>query len=709
MNFKQPEYFINRELSWLAFNERVLEEARDRKNPLFDRVKFLSIVSSNLDEFFMVRVAGLKDQVNVGFGKLDPAGLTPKQQLKNISVKAHKMVYRQYSCFNRALTIGLKKKGIGFIKEKDLTMEQAIFLEEYFMNDVYPVLTPMAVDSSRPFPLIFNKSLNIAVLIENRKEEKNFMFATVQVPSVLSRIIHLPSKENKTYILLEEVIKMYIEKLFAGHKIISASPYRITRNADLGIEEEEAEDLLIEIERSLKKRRWGAAIRLEVDQDMDSRLIHILKDALEIHHKDIYTIDGPLDLTFLMKIYGLKGYEHLKYPTYISQIPKDLLGKEDLFEAIRERDIFLHHPYESFEPVVHFIEKAAKDPDVLAIKQTLYRVSGDSPIVKALAEAAERGKQITVLLEVKARFDEENNIQWAKRLEKAGCHVIYGLVGLKTHCKIILVVRREATGIRRYVHLGTGNYNDVTAKFYTDMGLFTADEYYGADASSLFNMLSGYSEPNRWYKLEAAPIGLRKKFIKLIENEMKNVLEGKEGKIIAKMNSLVDKEIIIALYKASMAGVKIDLIVRGICCLRPKTHPISENITVRSIIGKYLEHSRIYYFYNNGDEKVFLSSADWMTRNLDRRVELLFPIEDKRINKRVIKILKTMLRDGVKARILNNNGVYKKIEKKEVCLNTQDYFSQVAREEGQKYHQEKKEPVFEPASSDQYRKEEKYE
>ncbi|MCT4620685.1 MAG: RNA degradosome polyphosphate kinase [Marinisporobacter sp.] len=710
MNFRQPEYFINRELSWLAFNERVLEEARDRKNPLFDRIKFLSIVSSNLDEFFMVRVAGLKDQVNVGFGKLDPAGLTPKQQLKNISIKAHKMVYRQYSCFNRALTIGLKKNGIRFVDEKDLTMEQRLFLEEYFMNEVYPVLTPMAVDSSRPFPLILNKSLNIAVLIENREEEKNFMFATVQVPSVLSRMINLPSKDNTTYILLEDVIKMYIDKLFAGHKIMSASPYRITRNADLGIEEEEAEDLLIEIERSLKKRRWGAAIRLEVDKDMDPRLINILKDELEIHHKDIYTIDGPLDLTFLMKIYGLKGYDHLKYSKYISQIPKDLLGKDDFFEVIRERDIFLHHPYESFEPVVGFIEKAAKDPDVLAIKQTLYRVSGDSPIVKALAEAAERGKQVTVLLEVKARFDEENNIQWAKRLEKAGCHVIYGLVGLKTHCKITLVVRREATGIRRYVHLGTGNYNDVTAKFYTDMGIFTADEYYGADASSLFNMLSGYSEPNRWYKLEAAPIGLRKKFIKLIENEIKNVSQGKEGKIIAKMNALVDKEIIIALYKASMAGVKIDLIIRGVCCLRPKTYPISENITVRSIIGKYLEHSRLYYFYNDGDEKVFLSSADWMTRNLDRRVELLFPIEDKRLNKRVTQILKIMLKDTVKARILNNNGAYKKIEKKENALNTQDYFSQMAIEKVKKYEEEKQEPVFEPASSEeQDLKGEKYE
>ncbi|MBZ4644520.1 MAG: polyphosphate kinase [Petroclostridium sp.] len=703
MSFNKPEYFINRELSWLEFNDRVLEEAKDRSNPLLERIKFLSIVSSNLDEFFMIRVASLKDQVNVGFNKPDPAGLTPKQQLKKISIRTHKMVDEQYNMFNRALLPRLKKNGIHMVYEEDLTDEQRNFLDEYFTNEIYPVLTPMAVDSSRPFPLILNKSLNLGVLIKDKETENQYIFATVQVPSVLPRIVELPSPGygSKHFILLEEVITMYIGRLFAGHDVICTYPYRITRNADLSIEEDEAEDLLLEIEKSLKKRKWGAAIRLEVSCDMDERLVHILKDALEIHQDDIYYINGPLDLTFLMKIYSFEGYEHLKYLPHYPQTPQDLPEEHNIFEVINNGDVLLHHPYEAFEPVVEFVQEAARDPKVLAIKQTLYRVSGDSPIVKALAEAAERGKQVTVLVEVKARFDEENNIQWAKRLEKAGCHVIYGLVGLKTHSKITLVVRREEKGIKRYIHLGTGNYNDVTARFYTDLGLFTSNEYFGADASAVFNMLSGYSEPPELYKLEVAPLGLRTKFIELIENEMHNALVGKKARIIAKMNSLVDIEIATALYKASSAGVKIDLIVRGICCVRPGMQGISENITVRSIVGRFLEHSRIYYFYNDGREDIFLSSADWMPRNLDRRVELLFPIEDRVLKERVLGILDITLEDTVKARILNSEGKYKKVDKRgKKPLNSQEYFCHLAYEQVKRYNRERITPVFEPITSD---------
>ncbi|WHH60707.1 RNA degradosome polyphosphate kinase [Petroclostridium sp. X23] len=703
IDFSKSEFFINRELSWLEFNERVLEEAKDRNNPLFERIKFLAIVNSNMDEFFMIRVASLKDQVNAGFNKPDPAGYTPKEQLKRISLRTHKMVDDIYNTFNRSILPRLKRSGIRMVYRDHLTAEQKCYLEEYFTNEIYPVLTPMAVDSSRPFPLILNKSVNLAVLIQDKECEKEYIFATVQVPAVLPRMVELPgtTDDKKVFILLEEVISIYIHRLFSGHRVVCDYPYRITRNADLSIEEDEAEDLLMEIEKSLKKRKWGAAIRLEVSHDMDDRLVAILTEALEIHRGDIYYINGPLDLAFIMKMYSLEGFEQFKYPSHQPQIPKDLLGQEDIFSVIANQDIFLHHPYESFDSVVGFIQKAAQDPKVLAIKQTLYRVSGDSPIVKALAEAAERGKQVTVLVEVKARFDEENNIQWAKRLEQAGCHVIYGLVGLKTHSKIALVVRKEEDGIKRYVHLGTGNYNDVTARFYTDSGMFTSNEYYGADASAVFNMLSGYSEPPEWYKLEVAPLGLRNKFMDLIENETNHALAGRKARIIAKMNSLVDPEIIMALYKASAAGVKIDLIIRGICCLKPGLESVSRNITVRSIVGRFLEHSRIYYFYNDGREDIFLSSADWMPRNLDRRVELLFPLEDTRIKDRVIDILNISLSDNAKARILYSDGKYKKVDKRgKKLLNSQELFCSLALEEVKRYNKEQTKSVFEPITSE---------
>ena len=534
--YKNPKYYINRELSWLEFNDRVLDEARDNTNPLLERIKFLAITSSNLDEFFMIRAASLNDQVKAGYNKADIAGLTPKQQLNRISVRTHVLVEKQYSTLNRSLIHLLGKSGINILSGSEVNDAQKEFLKEYFTNMVYPVLTPMAVDSSRPFPLILSKSLNIGILLKQRSGEKGYMFATVQVPSVIARIVELPgsSEKNRRYfIFLEDIIMMYLDTLFAGRKIICAHPYRITRNADLTIDEEEAVDLLLEIEKSLKKRNWGVAIRLEVDHLIDKRLLKILKNSLEIQQGDIYFIKGPLDLTFLIKMSSFEGYDDIKYKPYEPQIPHELIGEKDMFRAIAKRDIFLHHPYDSFDPVVEFIEMASKDSNVLAIKQTLYRVSGNSPIVMALEEAAESGKQVMVLLEVKARFDEERNIQWAKKLEQAGCHVIYGLVGLKTHCKITLVVRNEESGIKRYVHLGTGNYNDITAKLYTDMGLFTTNEYFAADASAAFNMLSGDSEPPQWYKFEAAPVGLRKKLLSLIENERQNALAGEKAVILA--------------------------------------------------------------------------------------------------------------------------------------------------------------------------------
>lgn len=685
--------FINRELSWLEFNDRVLEEAKDKNNPLFERLKFLSIVCSNLDEFFMVRVASLKDQVNAGYNKPDPAGLTPKEQLKQISIRTQKMVNEKYIFYNRVIAPKLKTNKINIINKDNLNEQQRVYLEDYFNTIIYPVLTPLAVDSSRPFPLILNKSLNLGVFIENKELDKDYIFASVQVPSVLPRLVNLPTgqdAEDNYYILLEDVITIFIEKLFAGHKILCTYPFRIIRNADLSIEEDEAEDLLLEIEKSLKKRKWGQAIKLEVNHKMDETMVNLLKKVLEIHHRDIYYINGPLDLTFLMKIYSMEGFDHLKYPDHHPQTPQGLLGEdEDIFTTISKKDIFLHHPYESFEPVVDFVKTAAQDPNVLAIKQTLYRVSGESPIVEALATAAENGKQVTVLLEVKARFDEENNILWAKRLEQAGCHVIYGLVGLKTHAKVTLVVRLEETGIKRYVHLATGNYNDITARFYTDMGLLTANEFFGADASALFNMLSGYAEISELYKLTLAPADLRTKFLELIENEKKNALAGSKAKIIAKMNSLVDSEIIKALYDAAKAGVKIELIVRGICCLKPKLPGISDNITVRSIVGRFLEHPRVFYFYNGGNELVYLSSADWMPRNLNRRIEILFPIEDDKLKKRVINILIINLLDTVKARILNSEGKYKRVDKRgKSLIDAQSYFTRLAQEEVKNFYKE---------------------
>ena len=680
--FYNPKNYVNRELSWLEFNGRVLGEARDKTIPLFERLKFLSITSSNLDEFFMVRVASLKDMVHAGYIKPDIAGMTASEQLEAIGQKTHEMVEMQYSTYNRSLIPALKQNGLRVVcSHEEMTKEEAEYADQYFQENVYPVLTPMAVDSSRPFPLVRNKSLNLAALLQKKSGEEDLEFAMVQVPSVLPRIVVLPSKEGKSVILLEQLIERNIGKLFLNYNVIATAPFRIMRNADLTIDEEEAVDLLEEIQKQLKRRQWGEVIRLEVEEKIDKRLLKILKRELSIHSGDIYEISGPLDLTFLMKMYGLDGFDHLKTEKYTPQQVPALMNDDDIFTNIRKGDILLHHPYETFDPVVEFVKRAAKDPDVLAIKQTLYRVSGHSPIIAALAEAADNGKQVSVLVELKARFDEENNINWAKMLEKAGCHVIYGLVGLKTHSKITLVVRREEDGIRRYVHLGTGNYNDSTAKLYTDLGLMTCNPLIGEDATAVFNMLSGYSEPLYWNKLAVAPIWLRSKFLKMIRRETKHALEKKPAHIMAKMNSLCDKEIIAALYEASCAGVKIQLVVRGICCLKAGIPGLSENIEVHSIVGNFLEHARIFYFENEGSCEVYMGSADWMPRNLDKRVEIMFPVEEENLKDQVIHVLETQLADNVKAHLLQPDGTYEKQDKRgKVLVNSQEQFCQEAVE-----------------------------
>ncbi|MCI9446583.1 MAG: RNA degradosome polyphosphate kinase [Lachnospiraceae bacterium] len=701
-DFLKPEYYENREVSWLKFNQRVLNEARDKSIPLLERLKFVSITSSNLDEFFMVRVASLKDMVHAGYKKKDIAGMTAQEQLDAINKDTRALVELQYSTFNRSLLPQLHNHGIEIIAaHEDLTPKQAEYVDHYFQESVYPVLTPMAVDASRPFPLIRNKSLNIAALLTKKEDKKGETeFATVQVPSVLPRIVQIPSGTEgvRTFLLLEQIIERNIQQLFLNYDVLCAYPYRIMRNADLSIDEDEAEDLLQEIQKQLKKRQWGEVIRLEVEEKVDKQLLSILKEDLHIAQEAIYKIGGPIDLTFLMKMYGVEGKDELRYPSYKPQQVPQIAPGSDIFAAIRKEDILLHHPYQTFDPVVDFIRQASVDPDVLAIKQTLYRVSGNSPIIASLAQAAENGKQVSVLVELKARFDEENNIVWAQKLEKAGCHVIYGLVGLKTHSKIALVVRREEDGIRRYVHLGTGNYNDSTAKLYTDLGMFTCSEAIGEDATAVFNMLSGYSEPLTWNKLVVAPIWLRKRFLKMIKREMKHAQAGQEAFIKAKMNSLCDRDIIAALYEASAAGVKIDLVVRGICCLRTGIPGISENITVRSIVGNFLEHSRIFWFHNDGQEEIYMGSADWMPRNLDRRVEIMFPVEDEGLMDQVRHVMETQLADNTKANILQSNGKYEKIDKRgKRLVNSQEQFCAEAKEAVPKKANVYQDRVFIPA------------
>lgn len=671
--------FYNRELSWLDFNERVLEEAAKRENPLMERLKFLAITGSNLDEFFMVRVAGVKAQVSSGLNKKDYSGLTPRQLLDKLDEKTHSFMDKQYSCLIRSLFPAMKKNGIHFIQANEATDKQNTRLDEYFAKVLYPVLTPLAIDNSRPFPLLSNKSLNIAVRLQE-KEGGDPCFAVVQVPSILPRFLELESDgEDRVFILLESIIISRLSLLFELHDILSASPFRITRNADMDIDEE-AEDFLGEMQKSIKKRKRGRPVRLELIQKSDKATKSFLIRMLKIKDKEIFEVSGPLDLTFLMKFSGQKGFENLCFPPIrpVSPAP-DFYGCQNLFDAIREKDRMVHHPYESFDCVVKFIQDAAEDENVLAIKQTLYRVSGNSPIVAALIRAAENGKQVTVLVELKARFDEENNINWAKKLEKAGCHVVYGLAGLKTHCKIALIVRREEEGIRRYLHLGTGNYNDSTAKLYTDLSLFTCSDRYGADASSLFNVLTGYSRPPEYNHFVVAPHTMRSFFVRMIRTEAENAKKGLPSGITAKVNSLVDPGIIEELYAASSCGVQIKLIVRGVCSLIPGLAGVSENISVLSIVGQLLEHSRIFRFENAGNPKLYMGSADWMQRNLDRRIELAFPIEDDDLRRRVMDILFIMESDTTNARNMLPDMKYQHVDGRgKPVINSQRRFSDIA-------------------------------
>lgn len=658
INLNKPEYFFNRELSWLKFNLRVLREAGVKTTPLLERLKFVAITASNLDEFFMVRVAGLWDQYENGINKRDAAGLTVKAQLEEISKAAHDQM-KLLNKYLLSLVKELREAGIYICRVSELSEKGRRWLEAYYQEEIFPVLTPMAVDASRPFPFLANKTLNLAVELTNQEGEDSM--GIVQVPSVLPRLLEVPGEEKRSFVFLEDVINEHCSDLYSGCKILDVVPFRITRDADLEFDEDDIDNLLKEVEKSLRKRTRGASVRLEIYNKANSRIRKFLYDNLDITEREVYEINEPLDATCFFKFASLPGMWPWLYEPFVPQRPLELPDDSDIFKVLRERDVLLHHPYESFDPVVKFVSDAADDPNVLAIKQTLYRVSGNSPIVAALARAAENGKQVTVLVELKARFDEENNIIWARRLEEAGCHVIYGLMGLKTHAKIILVVRKEADGIKRYVHLGTGNYNDNTAKLYTDMGLMTANDQFGSDASAFFNVLSGYSDPPVWNKLVMAPLGLRKKIYELIDNEISIVKKGGTGHIIAKMNSLIDYPVIQKLYEASMAGVKIDLIIRGICGLRAGMDGISDNITVRSIVGRQLEHSRIFWFQGGGKEQLFLSSADWMPRNLNDRVELFFPVETPAHIERIKKVLDLYLRDNVGAHMMQSNGTYRRV------------------------------------------------
>ena len=680
VDLNNSEYYINRELSWLRFNLRVLRESGVKAMPLLERLKFVCISASNLDEFFMVRVAGLYNQLENGINKKDAAGLTVEEQLKLIAKSAHMQMKAKYRYLFSILK-ELRKEGIMISRVGDVEESGKQWLEEYYREIVYPVLTPMAVDASRPFPFLMNRSLNLAVELINNEGQHSRGF--VQVPSVLPRIIEVERCSQRTFVFLEEVIIIHCQDLFKGCEILDIVPFRITRDSDLDVDEEDMENLLKEIEISLRKRKRGASVRLEILKTRNQSIKKFLAENLDLTEQAIYEINGPLDVTCFFKFIKLLNEPKWEFEPFVPQKPLELPKLDNLFDRIREHDILFHHPYESFEAVIKLVSDAANDPNVLAIKQTLYRVSGNSPIVGALAKAAENGKQVTVLVELKARFDEENNIIWARRLEKAGCHVIYGLMGLKTHAKIILIVRKEPDGIKRYVHLGTGNYNDNTAKLYTDIGIMTANDQFGSDASAFFNLLSGYSDPPVWNKLVMAPLGLRQKLYELIDNEITQVKKGHEGHIIAKMNSLIDKEITKKLYEASMGGVKIELIVRGICGLKPGLPGISENITVRSIVGRQLEHSRIFYFANGGSEQVYLSSADWMPRNLNERVELFFPVESARHIKRIKGILELVLKDNVGAHILQSNGSYRRaIRYGNIAISSQNILYEMAKASG---------------------------
>ena len=654
--------YLNRELSWLTFNERVLAEAADRALPLFERLKFLGIVSTNLDEFFMVRVAGLKQQQAGGVAETSADGMLPGDQLAAISERVHAMVAGQYRIWREELVPLLAERGLVIPPVDRLSTAQRNAVRSHFTRAVFPALTPLAIDPGHPFPQLKNKSLNLAVFLrksvkkDKRRAEK--LLAVVQVPAVLPRLLPVPSSDGRVIILLEQLISAHVGDLFPGYDVLQTAPFRVTRNWDLTIDEEESEDLLSTVQEELRRRDRGAAVRLQIDARASVDVERFLIEALNLSSpSDVYRVDGPLQLSDLTALTEYDLSPELRYEPVIPIVPPVLRDADSIMQVVGKRDIALHHPYESFEPVARFLSEAADDPCVLAIKQTLYRTSGDSPFVRALGRAAENGKQVTVLVEIKARFDEANNIAWARRLEESGVHVVYGLIGLKTHSKIALVVRREGELIRRYVHLGTGNYNPQTARLYTDVSLFTAREEIADDVSALFNLLTGFAEPPKWRRLVVAPFGMRDSVIERIDREAAHARRGEPARILAKMNSLVDPPVIRALYAASQAGVSIDLLVRGICCLKPGVPGVSDRIRVRSIVDRFLEHSRLFAFGEGERAELLLSSADWMPRNFQRRIEVMVPVEDKKIRARLMdEVLGFGLRDNIKARMLETDG-----------------------------------------------------
>jgi polyphosphate kinase len=681
------DHYLNRELSWLEFNARVLEEAADPTNPWLERLKFLAIFSANLDEFFEIRVAGLQQQVYAGVEPQDfgADGMAPADQLAAIERRAHELVAVQYALLKNEVFPGLGAGGIRRVAFDELTEPERRHVEALFRASIYPVLTPLAIDPGHPFPHVHNKSLNIALVVERKNGgHVRRHFAVVQVPAVLDRVVVVSGRAEQgvRFILLEDLIAPHLHELFGGLRVVSHTVFRVTRNTDLTIQEEDAEDLLETIEESLRQRRRSDPVRLEISADADEAFIAMLRAAHDLEPRDVYRVDGPVDLTALMALHRLDDFAALKDEPLVPRVAPPFGQDSGIFDVIRTQDVLVHLPYESFGCVVDFIEQAADDPQVLAIKQTLYRTSGASPIVAALARAAQNGKQVTALVELKARMDEQNNITWARTLEQAGVHVVYGIVGLKTHCKAALVVRREPDGIRRYVHLSTGNYNPATARVYTDLGLFTADPDYGEDTSALFNLLTGYAEGYKWKKLLLAPLDLEEQVIALIQREERHAREGRPAGIIVKMNALVEPPVIDALYRASQAGVPIELVVRGICCLRPGMPGVSESIRVTSIVDKFLEHSRIFYFENGGEPAVLLASADWMPRNFRRRIETAFPIEHPALKARVRNVLRLVLADNVKARELLPDGTYRRrlAPAGEAALRSQVALQHLARE-----------------------------
>jgi len=674
--FTKSEYLFNRELSWIDFNSRVLEEAKDKSNPLLERVKFLSIFSTNLDEFYMIRVSGLKRQITGGVDELTSDGMNAFEQRKDIYIKLCPLLKEQYRIFNEEIIPELAENNIRFINYEELTEAERERIDDYFDKELFPVLTPIAIDNVHPFPVLANRTIALAIVLDDPDteivEEK---ICVLQVPGNFERFYEINGREGNNYILLEEIIKANVGKLFPGMHSTGVYNFRVTRNADIEIEEEEADDLLTLIEEEVKKRRLGIAVRLEVGSCMPEKVLNFLSEDLELDKTEIFEVDGPLNLGDFMTLSKIEA-KNLKYDPFTPRITSFLRDEEDFFRTIRRRDVFLHHPYYSFSSVSEFIDQASVDPKVQAIKMTLYRTSGDSPIIQSLIDAAGNNKQVTAIVELKARFDEENNILWARKLENAGVHVVYGVSGLKTHCKMALVVRKEQDGTKRYLHLSTGNYNPATAKLYTDFGLFTSNEDFCADATNLFNYLTGFSKYGNYKKFLVAPLGLRKSVIKLIEKEIESHKEYGNGHIIIKMNSLVDEEAISKLYEASISGVKCDLIIRGICRLKPGIPGLSENIKVRSIVGRFLEHSRAMYFYNNGNPVIYSGSADIMQRNFDRRVEIMYPIIDPEIKEDIKEILDIYLSDNVKARELLSSGEYirREINQGEEVINAQEVF-----------------------------------